>query len=90
MRSNKIHSIPILCNGDETQESWKPLLNTILALRGSSEWFAQLGMGWILFFSGGVTTYLIVLPVSRKYHYLSSLSNLYNTRQTQACFHLVS
>ena len=88
--SNKIHPIPILCNGDETQESWKPLLNTILALRGSSEWFAQLGMGWILFFSGGVTTYLIVLPVSRKYHYLSSLSNLYNTRQTQACFHLVS
>ena len=31
-----------LCNGDETQESWKPLLNTIPALRGSSEWFAQL------------------------------------------------
>ena len=23
-----------LCNGDETQESWKPLLNTIPALRG--------------------------------------------------------
>ena len=32
----------ILCNGDETQKSWKPLLNTIFALRGSSEWFAPL------------------------------------------------
>lgn len=28
-------------NGDETQESWKPLLNTIPAFRGSSEWFAE-------------------------------------------------
>ena len=26
-----------LCNGDETHESWKPLLNTIHAFRGSSE-----------------------------------------------------
>lgn len=34
--------LSILCNGDETQKSWKPLLNTIFALRGSSEWFAQL------------------------------------------------
>ena len=30
-----------MCNGDETQKSWKPLLNTIFAFRGSSEWFAQ-------------------------------------------------
>mgnify|MGYP005893486181 FL=1 len=28
-------------NGDETQESWKPLLNTIPAFRGSSECFAE-------------------------------------------------
>ena len=34
----------ILCNGDETQKSWKPLLNTIFVLRGSSEWFAQLNL----------------------------------------------
>ena len=88
--SKYIYSGSLRGNGDETQESWKPLLNTILALRGSSECFAQLGMGWILFFSGGVTTYLIVLPVSRKYHYLSSSSNLYNTRQTPACFHSAS
>ncbi len=39
-KRNGINSI--LCNGDETQKSWKPLLNTIFALRGSSEWFAQL------------------------------------------------
>ena len=34
--------IHFLCNGDETQKSWKPLLNMISALRGSSEWLAQL------------------------------------------------
>ena len=28
-------------HGDETQESWKPLLNTIYVFRGSSECFAQ-------------------------------------------------
>ena len=27
--------IHFLCNGDETQKSWKPLLNMISALRGS-------------------------------------------------------
>ena len=30
-----------LCNGDKTHESWKPLLNTLFAFRGSSECFAQ-------------------------------------------------
>ena len=30
-----------MCNGDETQKSWKPLLNTIFVLRGLSEWFAD-------------------------------------------------
>ena len=30
-----------LCNGDKTQEAWKPLLNTLLAFRGLSECFAQ-------------------------------------------------
>ena len=30
-----------LCNGDETQESWKPLLNTIPVFGGSSECFAE-------------------------------------------------
>ena len=38
----------LLCNGDETQKSWKPLLNMISALRGSSEWFAQ--WNWRTFF----------------------------------------
>lgn len=33
--------IHFLRNGEETQESWKPLLNTIPAPRGSLEWFAQ-------------------------------------------------
>ena len=32
----------ILRYGDETQEAWKPLLNMFPALRGSSEWLAQL------------------------------------------------
>ena len=27
--------------GDETLHLWKPLLNTIFALSGSSDWFAQ-------------------------------------------------
>ena len=40
--------IHFLCNGDETQKSWKPLLNMISALRGSSEWFAQ--WNWRTFF----------------------------------------
>ncbi|WP_207718618.1 hypothetical protein, partial [Coprococcus comes] len=38
----------LLTNGDETQKSWKPLLNMISALRGSSEWFAQ--WNWRTFF----------------------------------------
>lgn len=41
MKQNNSPQIQFLCNGDETQESWKPLLNTIPALSGSSEWFAQ-------------------------------------------------
>jgi len=32
----------ILRYGDETQEAWKPLLNMLPVLRGSSEWLAQL------------------------------------------------
>ena len=39
----------LLCDEDETQEAWKPLLNTIPALRGSSEWFAQLNLNTIYF-----------------------------------------
>ena len=42
VREAKVLHASILCNGDETQKSWKPLLNTIFALGGSSEWFAQL------------------------------------------------
>ena len=42
VREAKVLHASILCNGDETQKSWKPLLNTIFALSGSSEWFAQL------------------------------------------------
>ena len=34
----------VLRYGDETLHLWKPLLNTIFALRGSSEWFAQLNL----------------------------------------------
>lgn len=43
-RENKIGgSNSIFCAMEtKLQESWKPLLNTIPALRGSSEWFAQL------------------------------------------------
>jgi len=41
VREAKVLHASILCNGDETQKSWKPLLNTIFALSGSSEWFAQ-------------------------------------------------
>ena len=36
--SGEIH----LGYGDETQEAWKPLLNMLPVLRGSSEWLAQL------------------------------------------------
>ena len=32
----------VLRYGDETLHLWKPLLNTIFALSGSSEWFVQL------------------------------------------------
>ena len=42
VREAKVLHASILCNGDETQKSWKPLLNTIFVLSGSSEWFAQL------------------------------------------------
>ena len=42
VREAKVLHASILCNGDETQKSWKPLLNTIFALSGSSEWFVQL------------------------------------------------
>ena len=31
----------LLCDGDETHKSWKPLLNTIYVPRGSSECSAQ-------------------------------------------------
>ena len=43
VRRRKINccQIRLLCNGSETQKSWKPLLNTIFALSGSLEWFAQ-------------------------------------------------
>ena len=37
VREAKVLHASILCNGDETQKSWKPLLNTIFALSGSSE-----------------------------------------------------
>ena len=39
--SKYIYSGSLRGNGDETQESWKPLLNTIPAFRGSSECFAE-------------------------------------------------
>ena len=39
--SKYIYSGSLRGNGDDTQESWKPLLNTIPAFRGSSEWFAE-------------------------------------------------
>ena len=39
----------VLRYGDETLHLWKPLLNTIPALSGSSEWFAQPGLEEILF-----------------------------------------
>ena len=39
-RRNRSDSI--LRYGDETQEAWKPLLNMLPVLRGSSEWLAQL------------------------------------------------
>ena len=48
VREAKVLHASILCNGDETQKSWKPLLNTIFALSGSSEWFAQ--WNWRTFF----------------------------------------
>ena len=35
VREAKVLHASILCNGDETQKSWKPL-------SGSSEWFVQL------------------------------------------------
>ena len=38
----KNRSDSILRYGDETQEAWKPLLNMLPVLRGSSEWLAQL------------------------------------------------
>lgn len=38
-------------NGDETQELWKPLLNTIPAFRGSAEWFAGTEFGIFLFWN---------------------------------------
>ena len=31
----------LLCNGEKTQKSLKPLLKMIFAFRGFSEWFAQ-------------------------------------------------
>lgn len=37
-----LRSDSILRYGDETQEAWKPLLNMLPVLRGSSEWLAQL------------------------------------------------
>ena len=39
--AQKIWKVSLLCNGDETHESWKPLLNTIHVFRGSLECFAQ-------------------------------------------------
>ena len=39
--SKYMYSGSLRGNGDETQESWKPLLNTIPAFRGSSECFAE-------------------------------------------------
>jgi len=41
-----------IADGDETQKSWKPLLNTIFALSGSSEWFAQRNPAAIVFSEG--------------------------------------
>ena len=56
-KQNNSPQIQYLCNGDETQKSWKPLLNTIFALRGSSEWFAQLE--FIPFISAALPFYFI-------------------------------
>ena len=36
-----------LCNGDETHESWKPLLNTIHVFEGSLECFAQRNLEYL-------------------------------------------
>ncbi len=64
-----------LCNGDETQESWKPLLNTIPALRGSSEWFAQLEFEHNLFSTRRPSPTLFPIQERRKNAQLPVVGN---------------
>ena len=54
-REAKVLHASILCNGDETQKSWKPLLNTIFALSGSSEWFAQRNLEYLFFLAASLS-----------------------------------
>ena len=72
VREAKVLHASILCNGDETQKSWKPLLNTIFALSGSSEWFAQRKRRAILVLPWGTS---LSIHLNKKIIFFSTISH---------------